>query len=406
VKTLAECIALAEAGQPLLAAAGAAVEAGHQRVIQVRAAYLPQVNASYSIDRRFTSASNRVGVPGATQSQTFTFYSASVNLSQVLFDFGQRLDQIRASQARERSLAADAESEHLTVVYDVSQAYFNVLAAQRLLAVADDTVRNVREQLDQAEGRYDVGMAARFDVTRSRVQLASAEFDQVTARNNVAVARETLRNAIGLDGPLDFDLVDTLDVARISVDEDQAVAAAVELRPDLRSVDEQIAARERDVRALRKQHLPSVGGFAAYGYSGTDYPLDNNWDFGASVTLPIFTGLRTSAEVGEARAEVRQLEAQQKSLRQQIELEVRQAVLDLRRADESITVADEGLVQARENLELASGRYQTGVGSVIELSDAQNALTSAEAKQVQSLYSYQISRAALEKATGRSWGGP
>jgi len=138
----------------------------------------------------------------------------------------------------------------------------------------------------------------------------------VTARNNVSLGRETLRHALGLSGPLDFDIVDALEQPPIEVDDAEALALAYKHRPELRSIRAQVDAAAQRVAAV-----------------------------------------------------------------------------------ESIRVADKGLQQARENLEIAEGRYRTDVGNIIELTDAQTSLTSADASRVQAVVNYRTALASLERAT-------
>ena len=361
---------------------------------------MPQITAHYDASRSMTSLGSTTGTAFAAQSRTFNFYSTGLAFSQILFDFGQTLDQIRAAQATRRSADANLSTTRENVVFDVKQAYFNLLAARRLLGVADETIRDITKQLELAEGRHKVGLAPKFDVTRAQVLLANAELNQVTARNAVAVSRETLRNALGLDGPLDFDIVDTLDRTQVEVNEADAVERAYANRPELQSLVAQEEALAEQIASLQKTYLPFVTGNGAYDWTGADYPLQQNWTIGASVNLSLFNGGFTTAQIGEAKANLAALEFNEKSLRQNIALQVREAALDLRRAGESIRVAEKGAQQARESLQLAEGRYTTGVGNIIELTDAQSSLTSAEADSVRALYGYQISLAALERAIG------
>ena len=178
VKSLAECIAIALENHPTLGAAAASVQAGQQRVRQATSAYLPQFSATYGANRRYTSASARTGTNVGTQSQTFNFYNSGFGFTQLLFDFGQNLDSIRAAQAGEESLQADATTQRETVVLNVKQSYFNVCSPRGgCWRVADETVRQNQQHLDQAQGRFDVGLAAKFDVTQAKVQLANAELD-------------------------------------------------------------------------------------------------------------------------------------------------------------------------------------------------------------------------------------
>jgi TolC family type I secretion outer membrane protein len=397
-KTLAECVTIAVEQHPSLKAATASVEAGKQRVREAVSNYLPQVSANSGATRRQTNAA-AFGVSGPAK--RFNLYTAGGSLTQVLFDFGQNLNSIRSAQAAEQSLQADRTTQREVVLLNVKEAYFNVLATRRLLTVADETVRQNEKHLEQAQGRFNVGLAAKFDVTQAQVQLANAQLNQVTARNNVAVARETLRNALGLTGPLDFDIVDNFDVHQVSVTEDEALASAYDKRPELQSIQAQELAANEQIASLQKNYLPSVKAQGDYGWQGTDYPRQDLWDFGATVNVNLFNGGLTTAQIGEQKANLSNLKYNEEVLRQNIALEVRQAVLNLEQAAESIRVSETALRQARENLDLAEGRYKTGVGNIIELTDAQASLTNAEANHVQALYTYKTTVAALEKATAR-----
>jgi outer membrane protein TolC len=404
-KSLDECIAIAIAQQPKLKASDATIEAARERVWQIAAAYLPQVGANYAVNRRQASAGSLTGGGGAfagargQSTRIFNFYSTGVTLSQVLFDFGQNLALVHRARALEDSAAADAVTQRDSVIFDVSQAYFGLLAAYRLRGVADDTVRQNQQHLELAQGRFEVGFAPKFDVTQAQVQLANAELAQVTARNNVTLGRETLRNAMGLSGPLDFEIVDVLDQPRVTIGDAAAVQLAFDNRPELRSIRAELKAAALQIDALEKDYLPKVSANGNYTFSGESYPLQDTWNMGAAVNLSLFNGGLTTAQIGEARAALAVLDANEETLRQSVELEVRQAIANVQQGTESIRVAEKGSRQARENLELAEGRYSTGVSSIIELTDAQASLASAEANYVQALVNYRIAVATLERAT-------
>ncbi|TMA69690.1 MAG: TolC family protein [Deltaproteobacteria bacterium] len=402
-KTLEECIEIALRQQPTLRAAAATVAAGRERVWETAAAYLPQVSASYLASRRHGSPSSFTNT-NAGRGETRPLYSTAVSLSQVLFDFGQNLQLIHAAQASAEALAADADTQHDTVVFNVQQAYFALLAAYRLRDVAEETVAQNEKHLDLAQGRHDVGLAPRFDVTNAQVQLATAELNRVTARNNVSLGRETLRNALGLLGPLDFDIVDSLEQPRSEVGDAEALDLAYANRPELKSLAAQERADIERIKAIEKDYLPKLTLNSNVTWSGSGYPLQETWNFGGLVNLSIFNGGLTTAQVGEAKANLDNLRATEDATRQNVTLEVRQALLNLRQAAESIGVADKGLQQARENLTLAEGRYKTGVGNIIELTDAQVSLATAEASRVQALVGYRTALAALERSTAHRFG--
>ncbi|TMB57247.1 MAG: TolC family protein [Deltaproteobacteria bacterium] len=398
-KTLEECIEIALRQQPSLRAAAATVAAGRARVWEAAAAYLPQVSANYLASRRHASSNSLIGSGGSGAARTFPFYSTGMTFSQVLFDFGQNLELIHGAQASAEALAADAATQRDTVVFNVQQAYFALLAAYRLRDVAEETVAQNQKHLDLAEGRHDVGMAPRFDVTNAGVQLATAELNRLTARNNVSLGRETLRNALGLVGPLDFDIVDLLEQPRIEVGDAEALDVAYANRPELRSLAAQERAEAERIKAIEKDYLPKLTLVSNVTWSGSRYPLQESWNFGGLINLSVFNGGLTTAQVREAKANLDNLRATEDATRQNVTLEVQQALLNLHQAAESIGVADKGLQQARENLSLAEGRYKTGVGNIIELTDAQVSLATAEASRVQALVGYRTALASLERST-------
>jgi outer membrane protein len=400
---LSDCLRIALEHHPDIQTAQAAQEVSHQQTWEAIASALPQVNASYSAQRRHSNAGSLTGTTLGGRTQTFNFYSTGLTFSQILFDFGQSLYGIRAAQATERSLAANVGTARETVLFDVKQSYYNLLQAQRLLVVADENVANNQKHVDLATARFGVGVATRFDITQAEVQLVNAQLSQVTARNNVAVARETFRNALGIDGDLDFDILDTLSVHDVQIDEQKAVDLAFDHRPDILSLRQQQESFDDQIKALRLSYLPTINGNATYNYSGTDYPLNNSWTVGASANLSVFNGGLTSAEIGAAKANLSQLQSQERSLRHQVRLQVRQAVLNLAQAAESIAVSEKGVESSRENLAIAEGQYGAGVGNIIALSDAQAALTTSQGNNVQSLAGYHNAVAALEQATAQTF---
>ncbi|MCK6554173.1 TolC family protein [Candidatus Binatia bacterium] len=400
-RTLRECIAIALVNHPSLKAAAATVDAGQQRVRQAVSGYLPQISANFSPNRRQTSGLAGTGTDISATVRTFDFYTTGFSLSQVLFDFGRVLNGIQAVIASVDALAYDQATQRETVVLNVKRSFFNLLATRRLLVVADETVEQNRKQLELAQEKLNVGLAPRFDVTQAEVQLANGELNQVTARNAVALAQVTLRNALGVTEPVEFDIVDTLETPPVELNEAQALALAYDRRSELLSLRAQEATKLAEIAALYKDYLPNVTGSATYNWSGTDYPLQDTWNVGASVNMSLFSGGLTTAQIGEAKATLNSIRFSAEVTRQDIALEVREALVRLQEARESIRVAEKGFRRARENLDLAGERYAQGVGTFLELTDAQTSYTSADASYVQALYNYRIAVAALERATAQ-----
>jgi outer membrane protein len=405
--TLQEAIDTALRNHPTIRMGQTTVEAAQQRVRQQIASYLPRGGYAYTYTRQerpLTAAVGGVQVGGGQQqrstSQLFNFNSTNFRLDQLLFDFGRTLNLIQSAIASVEASTADLETTKQTVIFTTKQAYYNVLSSQRLLGVAEETVRQNQRHLEEAQARFEVGVAPRFDVTNAQVQLSNAQLSLVQARNNVALGFETLRRAIGQPEPLRVALVDLLERRPTSIAEDAILQQAYTRRPELESLRAQQRASSEQVAALQKQFLPSVSGTAQYTWTGREYPLQQGWLWGVTLTMPLFDSILTYSQLGEAQANLRNLQAQEEDIRQQVTLEVTQGVLNLRQAEESIRVNEQTVVQAKENLDLAEGRYSAGVGNIIELTDAQVSLTSAQANLIGALYNYKTALAQLEKAAG------
>jgi outer membrane protein TolC len=299
-KTLAECIEIALANRPSLESAAAGSRAAPRaRAPGVLGLSLPQLNGSYSSNRRKSSFSSRTqsASDGSSRALAVDHLQLPQQRSRSHRPLRLRPEPRRdqASRAREASLRADADTERKQVVYEVKQSYFDLLAARRLLAVAEETVKSNRQQLEQARGRNEVGFAPRIDVTRSEVLLARAELDLLAARNNATVAAATLRNALGLDGPLDFEIADELERKTVALDEASALDAAYQSRSGCRAAARR-SLRQRRGRRAASARATTVSADASYGWSNSGFPSPTTGVQGQRERA-IFSGGLTAARV-------------------------------------------------------------------------------------------------------------
>ncbi|MFN3480707.1 MAG: TolC family protein, partial [Thermodesulfovibrionales bacterium] len=182
-----------------------------------------------------------------------------------------------------------------------------------------------------------------------------------------------------------------------------ALSSALKNRPDLRSIISKRKAAEQSVELVRKNYNPTISGTINYGWGGNNFPLEREWNLGATLSIPIFNGYLTRYQVAEAEANLYAIKANEELLRQSIYVEVQQAYLNLKEAEERIPAAELVVRQATENLELARGRYEAGVGNPIEVTDAETSYVNARSAYIQALTDYRIAIAALEKAMGRGY---
>jgi outer membrane protein len=342
-----------------------------------------------------TSGGSSVTSSGSNES-----YGASVGLTQTILDFGKASTQVRISRLNTQSARFDLSNTQEAVVLNVKQAYYNTLQALRNREVVKHAVEQFQSHLEQARGFYEVGTRAKFDVTKAEVDLSNARVTLINAENQVKLNYVTLRNAMGVSDTPDSPLEDNLIYSKYPLSFEEAVQKAYVQRPDLQSVAKRREASRESINLARKGFLPVLNGNAQYIYGGSEFPLNDNWSYGLNLSVPIFSGFLTKSQVAEAQANYRAASANEESLRLDIYSQVNQSYLTLRAAEERISAADWGVRQAKENVDLATGRYEAGVGGPLEVTDAIVAQGNADVAYTAALTDYKNAQAAIEKAIG------
>lgn len=395
---LERCLQIAVANLPALLAARATAEADRNLVREAESAYYPQISWDSSVSRSQVGPRTSLGIQ--TPSVTFNSYSTGVSLSQNIFDFGKTPAQVRIQKLTHQASVADIETATQQAVFAAKQGYFGVLQAKRNQGVAEEAVKQFQAHLDQAKGQYEVGLAPKYDVTKASVDLGNAKVSLIKARNAVQVAKATLNNAMGVIGTLDYDVEDALTFEPSAISLDEALAGAYANRPDLASLVDRRRAAESSITLARTGFLPSLGGSAAYDFAGNRFPLSRGWSLGLSLSVPVFNGFLTAAQVAAARANLNVLRADEEGQRQTITLAVEQAYLNLKQAEEVVPVAELNVTAAQENFDIATGSYQEGVGDPIQVADAAVALITAKIAYIQALVDCKVNRASLDLAMG------
>ncbi len=404
-RALQDCIDTALRNHPSIRAANESVNAAGAKVAQSASSYFPQVRASTGYSQNQST--------GALGESITKDYTTSLSVNQTLYDFGKTGHALDATRASRRSLELDQERVVQDVILNVKQAYFALLAAEKLVIVSQKSLDQAESHYRQAQAFFRAGSKPKYDVTRTEVEVNNARLELINAKNSAKISRITLNNAMGTDPGADISVEDVLSEPAEVSSLERALAEALKNKPELLKADADIQAAQDRVKAEQSNYLPSVSANGSYSWStGTaeagSFPkqdIGNSWNAGIMLSIPLFEGGLTRGRVSEARANLLVLEAQRDSLRQSILLEVNRAYADLESATARVGVMQTALKKARENLDLAQGRYEAGVGPYIEVTDAQVASLKAETDHVQALYDYQLAAAKLYRAMGRR-GGP
>lgn len=413
--TLASAIAQTLKTQPSLLQARAQTHAAEGRVEQARAGYLPQVTGTAVYQR---TTGNFISRPGAIPSvsgtgittrstspsfTTYDFFNFSLTASQLIYDFGQTSGRWSAAESAVDASHASESAVRLQSVVNVQSAFFQAWAARALVGVARDTLANQARHLAQVDASVKVGVQTEIALATARANLANARVQLINAQNAYEMAKTQLNAAMGSMGDTDYEVAD--EEAPWVVAEDGPLAPlvrhALEARPEVAALERQREAQSKTIRALRGAYGPSLVASTAGSEQGTQLNhLVPNWNIGVTLTWPMFQGGLTRGQLREAQGNLESIDAQLAALRLQIRTQVDQARLAVRAAKASIGSADEALTNAGQQLKLAEGRFSAGVGSIIELSDAQVAYTNARAQLVQAHFNLSLSRAQLLAALG------
>ena len=414
--TIQGAIDIALKEHPSLKESRERVDAAKYQIGATRAAYLPQVTYTHNLyyGNAFPATSGAgatTGPPGlgAVTAQTTDFYVNRFSLSQLIYDFGKTPGLIDQSRSTFQQTREDYAGNRQKVVLDARSAYFGHLAALRAQKVAEENVRQNQILLQQAQGFYQVGLRAKIDVTKAEANLYDAESNLIRAKNAVELSRVTLMTALGLKTWPFKSLEDVLEVTPQPQSQAELKAQALSQRPEILKNRFQQDFNNAARRVAKAGWFPTLSSLAAYGWSGPSPPFGFNtfdnrsWWVGAGLTVPMFDGLLTYHNVRVANANTRATLANAEVLSQDVTKEVDQAYLDVQASWELIRATKKALEAARENLRLAQGRYQVGVGSIIEVTDAQVQYSQADLTYVQALYDYRTAEARLEKAIGKSF---
>lgn len=395
VLTLPEAIALALRQHPTIRAAQEGRTAADARVPQAQSGYFPRLDwiSSWIRSKSFLSSTNSTSYS--------TLFKTGIEGRQLLLDFGKTTALVEEARANFRASDAELERIRQLVVLNVRQSYLFLLQARRLVGVADTSLQRAELNLRSARGFFDVGTKPKSDVTKAEVEVANARVAVIRARNAVRLAETSLANALGLDTMTPPEVEDILTFTPAALDPQALLQEALRGRPELAQARARLEAAQAQLGGARAAFGPDLTLVGSYGGSTQDHSLHESWAVGATLSWNIFQGGFTVSKLRETQALAETARANYDTLELQVRTEVEQAVISVVEAAERIVATDKAVESARENLRLAQGRYDAGVGTILDLTDAQLSLSTTEADQVRALTDHQVGLAVLDRVIGR-----
>ena len=399
-----EAVDIALANQPTIQNRVAAYLAAQQRVAQALSPLLPQISGLWNgfENKQVSSGSVQTGA-GRSGNVTITTIAlstqATVTASQLLFDFGKNWAATDAAKANSEFARENVELQKDLIALAVKQSYYGLLLASRLVVVNAQAVDRADLNLRSAQGFFEVGTRPRFDVTRAEVDVANARVSLIRAQNAVSLSRIALNTAMGVAVNAPTRIRDILAYEPFPLDRDTLVAEALRRRAEYRQAKYQVDASEATLRQNFRNFFPDIIASGTYGAARAD--MNEIYSYGVQLTWSIFDGGNKIARYKEAKNLLDAAKSNVRDTELAIWQQVEQAYVNLTSAEEQIGAAQKAVESAQENFRLSQGRFDAGVGTIIELTDAQLALTQAQSTQAQALTDYRLAIAQLERNLGR-----
>lgn len=399
--TLRQAEDLALKNHPRVLAAQSQALAAAEEVREARSAYYPFVNADLTGSQGNTDA--RVGAGALVASRLFDRFGQGITLSQLITDLGRTTNLISSSKLREQAARQDSEATSYEVLLAVNQAYFNALEAQAVVHVAEETVDERRQSFDQVSALAQNKLKSQLDVSFSNVNLSDAQLMLLRAHDNLQQAYAELARSIGTDQNAAFELVDEPLPASPPAQIDPLVGEAMKSRPEIASLrlSSEAAHRFADAEKDLSRPVVSLAGVAGFlpWINATGLPAEYE-GAAVNVEIPVFNGHLFAARREAARYQASAADQRLRDLQLRVTRDVRAAWASATTAYQRMDVAAQFVQEARMAVDLAQGRYDLGLSSIVELTQAQLNLTRAEIESLSAKYDYELEYSTLQFTIG------
>jgi outer membrane protein len=375
--------------------------------------FFPTLSARYGYIRRDNPTTQALQGQGGQSTNVIINpedeYNFVTSFSQPIFTGFALINQYKIASL---GLNVAEISEKLTrqdVILDAKNAYFSILKSQKLMAVAEDTVKQVAAQKEVAENMYQVGMSPLNDLLQSQVQLANDKQRFITAQNNLEISKSEFNTLLRRSVNAPVAIMDILDYTPFEHDINYCLTQADQNRLELQVADLEVQIAEKDYQLSKGNYYPSIDLTGNWSRRGTEWDVDGGegiadkkfWDIRATATWDFWQWGRTRYGVKEKLSRRAQAQYRKEDIFDNIELEVKQAFLKTNETEKNITTIEKAIEQAKENLRITEERYKEQVSTTTDVLVAQTLLTETMTNYYNALYDFKIAKAVLYRAMGQ-----
>jgi outer membrane protein len=389
--TLKDSIAAAVSNNPTLKMAGADKDRAAWGVDEAAAGRWPTLSLGSTYSRQ----------PGTSYAPASEGVNNSLRLNWQLYNGGRTEGLVDQAEEGLKSASLGVLKAEQQVRLDAATAYFAVLQNKNLVTVNEESVKNLQQHLKTAQAKFNVGLVAKADILRSEVELANAEQNLIKSKNSYELALASLKNVMSVDPASEIILADALKYEKYDKSLEDSIAMARAKRPEIAQAEAGVNMASSGVKVAESGNIPSVTFGASKGWSDSALPESGgDWTVSLAANWNVFDAGVTKAKVRQADAGLSKAKEQARQTADAVELEVRQQYLSMQEAEKRLDTTEVAIAKAEEDLGIAREKYDAGVGTNIDVIDAQLALAQARTNYYQALYDFNVSKAKLTKATG------
>jgi outer membrane protein len=398
--SLADAQKLALRNNPQISASRYSAEAAAQVTAEVGSAFQPNVIGS--LTGTGADSGSRIAAGVLNNPSLYNHAGAGLTVNQLITDFGRTRSLVDSAKLRAQAQDQVVQTTLAQVLLLTDRAYFNVLRAQSVLKVAQQTVSARQLVSDQVTTLAQSNLKSQLDVSFANVNLADARLLLSSSQNDLESAFAELATAIGVPAQTRFTLNDEPMPGALPTEVAPLISEAIQKRPELNDLRLQQEAAERFEKAERALSYPTVAAIGTAGFAPFGDPqISGRYGaVGVNVNIPVFNGGLFKARRSEADLRAKAAAQTVKDLENRVMRDVRVAYANARTAFERVGLTAQLLDQAQLALDLAQSRYDLGLSSIIEVSQAQLNLTSAQISSAAARYDYQAQRAQLDFQVG------
>ncbi len=403
--TLADAEAIALKNHPQILAADASSLNADQITIENKAAYYPTLNGEITAAQ--ANLDSRMGAGVLNDPRLFNHFGTGLNVSQLITDSGRTPNLVANSRLKAQAAREDSRATRYDVIVGVNQAYYEVLLSQQLIKVAQQTVASRQTVVDQISELTKNKLKSEVDLSFVQVNLADAQLMLLRAKDRLAAAYAQLGQALGSQQAIEYQLIDPGQQPSPPTSAEPLILEAFRNRPELASMNYQKEADQKFVLAERDLKRPTVSLNAVAGALPWILPGNANANIppeyesvGVNVQVPIFNGHLFSARRQAAEYQLQVTQQHVRDLQDRIARDVRSAYARTTTAFQAIAASEQLLQHANMAVDLAQGRYNLGLSSIVELTQAELGQTQAQVENVDAKYEYQEAYAVLQYTLG------